>query len=109
MLFIKTEDIISISKALSDKNRVEIIKLLSDEQLCACHILEYFDFTQPALSHHMKQLVDSKLVLVEKKAQWSYYKINKKRFMEFKEFIENISQSEYNEKFDDSKCCNLKR
>ncbi len=106
MLNIKTEEIIRISKALSDKNRVEIIKLLSDEELCACHLLEYFDFTQPALSHHMKQLVDSELVLVEKKAQWSYYRINKKIFNEFKEFIENITKSDYKEKFDNKKCCN---
>lgn len=105
MLKIKTEDIVRISKALSDKNRVEIIKLLNDEELCACHLLEFFDFTQPALSHHMKQLVDSGLVIVEKKAQWSYYKINKIVFDEFKEFIENVSSSEYDEKFDGDSCC----
>lgn len=53
---IKTEEVIKISKALSDKNRVEIIKLLSDEELCACKLLEHFEIKQPTLSHHMKLL-----------------------------------------------------
>ena len=57
----------------------------------------------------MKQLVESELVLVEKRAQWSYYKINKKVFDEFKHFIENVSSSESDEKFDDTKCCKIKK
>ncbi len=77
--------------------------------MCACHLLEFFDFTQPALSHHMKQLVESGLVLVEKRAQWSYYKVNKIVFDEFKEFIENVSSSEYDKEFDNSKCCKIKK
>ena len=86
---IKTEHIVSISKALSDKNRVEIVKLLSKNELCACHLLEHFDITQPTLSHHMKQLTESGLVIVTKKGTWNHYSINKEKVEKYIEFLKN--------------------
>ncbi len=87
-MFILTEDVIKIGKSLSDNNRVEIIKILSNNEICACKLLEHLNITQPTLSHHMKQLVQSKLVEVTKKGQWSYYKLNQKTINEFKKFLE---------------------
>ena len=59
-----------IFKALSDSNRLQIIHILSCGErcgeLCACEILEYFDFTQPTLSHHMKVLIECGLVNLRK-------------------------------------------
>lgn len=86
---IKTKEIILISKALSEKNRVEIVKLLSEEELCACHLLEHFDITQPTLSHHMKQLTESGLVKVTKKGTWNHYSINKEIVDQYIEFLKN--------------------
>lgn len=54
-------------KALSDPKRVKILDIISCGELCACDILEQFDFTQPTLSHHIKVLVNAGLVNVEKK------------------------------------------
>lgn len=89
MLKIKTEEIIRIGKALSDKNRVEIIKLLSQEELCACHILENMKITQPTLSHHMKQLKESGLVKMTKIGTWNHYSINKETINKYTEFLNN--------------------
>ncbi|MBO7636725.1 MAG: winged helix-turn-helix transcriptional regulator [Paludibacteraceae bacterium] len=55
-------DEVLICKALGDLNRMEIVKMLSDQEKCGCKLLEKFDITQPTLSHHMKILVDSGLV-----------------------------------------------
>ena len=84
----KTEEIVLIGKALSDKNRVEIIKLLSEDELCACHLLEHFDIKQPTLSHHMKILKESGLINVTKKSTWSYYSINKETINKYTQFLE---------------------
>ncbi|MFT8352552.1 ArsR/SmtB family transcription factor [Clostridium saccharoperbutylacetonicum] len=65
-----------ILKALSDTNRLRIIDLLSCGEMCACHILENFDFTQPTLSHHMKVLIDCGLVEARKDGIWNLYKLN---------------------------------
>lgn len=63
-------------KAFSDPKRLQIIDLLSCGEMCACDILEHFDFTQPTLSHHMKVLMDNNLVSLRKDGLWSYYSLN---------------------------------
>ena len=73
-----------ICKALGDENRLQIIKMLTGGELCACKILDAFNITQPTLSHHMKTLTESYLVNSRKEGKWTYYSINCKRFSEFK-------------------------
>lgn len=63
-------------KALSDPRRVKILDMLSCGEMCACDILEHFEFTQPTLSHHIKVLVEAKLVEVDKRGTWHHYSIN---------------------------------
>ena len=55
-------DVSLICKALSDSNRLEIVRTLANGERCACNLLERFDITQPTLSHHMKCLCDCGLV-----------------------------------------------
>lgn len=99
-IIIKTENIVAISKALSDKNRVEIVKLLSENELCACHLLEHFDITQPTLSHHMKQLKESGLVNVTKRGTWNHYSINREIVDQYIDFLKNT----YKNKCHDGSC-----
>ncbi|MDT3996578.1 metalloregulator ArsR/SmtB family transcription factor, partial [Staphylococcus saprophyticus] len=70
----------TILKVLSDPSRLEIIDLLSCGELCACDLLEYFQFSQPTLSHHMKSLVDKKLVLSRKEGNKHMYRLNHEIF-----------------------------
>ena len=69
-----------VFKALSDENRLNILSMLSENELCACKLLEEFKITQPTLSHHMKVLSKSGLVNSRKEGKWSYYTINKEEF-----------------------------
>ena len=55
-------EIALVCKALGDENRVQIIKMLTGGELCACKILDAFNITQPTLSHHMKILTECNLV-----------------------------------------------
>lgn len=79
-----------IFKALSDINRLKIIDILSCKEQCGCQILSKFDFTQPTLSHHMKILIDSGLVVASKKGTWSYYKLNCENIKELIEFTNTL-------------------
>lgn len=90
---IKTEELIKIGKSLSDPNRIEILKLLSDGEICACNLLKHFDIKQPTLSHHMKQLNDSNLVKTNKKGTWSHYSINKETFNNLEKFFKEMADS----------------
>ncbi|MGX7204646.1 ArsR/SmtB family transcription factor [Enterococcus pingfangensis] len=76
-------------KALADPNRLKIIDLLSCGSLCACDILDHFDFTQPTLSHHMKVLEKAGIILVTKQGTWHHYQLTE-RFID--QFMESIKQ-----------------
>lgn len=65
-----------IIKALADPSRLKIVDMLSCGEKCACDILDYFEFTQPTLSHHMKVLMDCGIVECRKEGLWSHYSLN---------------------------------
>lgn len=65
-----------IFKALCDENRIRILKLLQSGEKCACVLLENLQITQPTLSHHMKILCDSEIVVGRKDGKWTHYSIS---------------------------------
>ena len=78
-------------KALSDKNRLMIVDMLSCGELCACMILEKFDITQPTLSHHMKALCGCGLVDWRKEGKWMHYSLNEKAVLELRTFLAELT------------------
>ena len=72
-----------ILKALCDENRIKLLQLIANQELCACDLIENLPLTQPTISHHLKILTDSKLVNVEKRGKWCFYSINRDAFNEF--------------------------
>ena len=96
------EENAKVLKVLSDANRLKIIDILSCGERCACDILEFFDFTQPTLSHHMKVLMDAGLVNVRKDGLWSYYSLDKTKCNDITLVLMNI----FNET-KDCICCEL--
>lgn len=66
----------AIFKAFCDENRIRIIKLLRSGEKCACKLLDEINVTQPTLSHHMKILCDSGVVVGRKEGKWIYYSIS---------------------------------
>lgn len=89
-----------IFKVLSDETRLKILSMLTKGKTCACKILDEFNFTQPTLSYHMKQLTDSGLVEAEKRGKWVHYSINRERLELLREFIARVSEIESS-----SDCC----
>ena len=53
---------IRVMKALSDPNRVRVVKLLQAEELCVCEIKEVLGLAQSTVSKHMKILEDAGLL-----------------------------------------------
>ena len=76
-----------IFKAFCDENRIRIIKLLRLGEKCACQLLEEINVTQPTLSHHMKILCDSEIVVGRKEGKWTYYSISEKGVEQAKECL----------------------
>lgn len=64
-----------VMKALSDPNRVKIIKMLEKKELCVCELTAALGLAQPTVSKHLKQLEDAELVLSRKDGQWVNYNL----------------------------------
>ena len=75
-------------KALSDENRLQILAQLNAEEKCACVLLEKLAISQPTLSHHMRVLVDARLVECRKEGKWMYYSLRRGAMEELSGIIE---------------------
>ncbi|CAI83256.1 transcriptional regulator, ArsR family [Dehalococcoides mccartyi CBDB1] len=65
-----------VFKALSDPNRRQILKLLSDAPLSAGEISREFDLALSTLSGHFKLLKEAGLIREEKKGNHIFYNLN---------------------------------
>jgi len=65
--------LIKVMKALSDPNRVKILKMLQHKSMCVCELREALQIAQPSVSKHLKILEDVGLVAFTKKGVWVDY------------------------------------
>jgi len=68
--------IIKIFKALSDSNRLRILKMLEIRPLCVCEISEILQLANSTVSKHLSILRDADLILDEKDGKWVNYSLN---------------------------------
>ncbi|MCK8603779.1 ArsR/SmtB family transcription factor [Desulfoferrobacter suflitae] len=64
---------VKIMKALSDPNRVKIVKLLQRRSLCVCEIQSLLGVSQPTVSNHLKVLEEAGLLAYQKDGLWVNY------------------------------------
>lgn len=82
-------------KAFCDENRIKILQLLSTGEKCACKLLEELDVTQPTLSHHMKILCDSGIVIGRKEGKWMHYSISQEGIKCASECLHEFAQTDF--------------
>jgi ArsR family transcriptional regulator len=69
------KEFIKVMKALSDPNRVRLLKLLQKRKMCVCEIRAALGIAQPTVSKHLKILEDAGLVSREKEGLWVNYSL----------------------------------
>ena len=83
-----------IFKALGDENRLEILKLIKEKEVCATDILKNVSIGQSTLSHHMKILCECGIVNCRKSGKQTYYSINSDGAMQACSYIEEFVLAE---------------
>lgn len=66
---------IKVMKALSDPNRVKMVKLLQRRVLCVCEIQAALGLAQSTASKHLKILEEAGLVRFSKDGLWVNYQL----------------------------------
>lgn len=69
-------EVAKVFKAFCDETRLMVLELLQSGEKCACDLLEQVEVGQSTLSHHMKILVESKVVSTKKDRKSTYYSID---------------------------------
>ena len=71
-------DLASRLKALADPGRLRLLSLLlasEGQQACTCDLTEPLGLSQPTVSHHLKKLAETGLVVGERRGVWTYYRV----------------------------------
>lgn len=68
-------DFTEVMKALSDPNRVKIVKMLQRRVLCVCEIHEALGIAQSSASKHLRILEEAGLVTRRKEGLWVNYRL----------------------------------
>jgi ArsR family transcriptional regulator len=69
------KDFVRVMKALSDPNRVAIVKMLQHKEMCVCEMQAALKIAQPTVSKHLKVLEDAGLVRSHKDGVWVNYQL----------------------------------
>ena len=68
-------EILAITKALADENRLRALGLLADQELCLCQIVEVLGLATSTVSRHMSLLHHARLVESRKEGRWAYFRL----------------------------------
>jgi ArsR family transcriptional regulator len=64
-----------VLRLLGDPLRHRIVQLLSQEQLCTCHLVEETGARQTNVSNHLRLLKEAGLVVSEPAGRYTYYRL----------------------------------
>ena len=89
-----------VFKAFCDEKRLNILEMLRSGEKCACILLDKMDIGQSTLSHHMKILCESGIVIGRKEGKWTYYSISEEGSRYAMELLGKLTEVKY-----DSESC----
>jgi len=75
-------------RAIAEKHRREIVRLVRDEELTAGQIASHFDVSRPAVSQHLRILKDTGLVTERRQGTRRYYRARVEGLAELRAFLE---------------------
>ncbi len=88
---------LKITKALGDQNRLRILHLLSEGELCACELEGILSMSQSNVSRHLAKLNEALVTDYRKDAKYSYYRLKRETLNAYP-FISSMIESLKEEK-----------
>ena len=81
-------DVEAAIRAIAERHRREIVRLVRDRELTAGQIASHFEVSRPAVSQHLRILKDSGLVTERRQGTRRYYKARVEGLAELRAFLE---------------------
>jgi len=70
------DKLVKIFKALGDKNRLRIVKMLQKRSLCVCEITAVLELATSTVSAHLSILREAEIISDRKDGKWVDYCLN---------------------------------
>lgn len=71
------KSLVQLFKALSDPNRIRIIKMLAEKPLCVCEITAILNLATSTVSKHLSILKNAGFIFEHKEGKWVNYHLNR--------------------------------
>ncbi|MCD8375759.1 MAG: metalloregulator ArsR/SmtB family transcription factor [Oscillospiraceae bacterium] len=68
-------DLAELFKIFGDSTRIRILYLLFESEMCVCDIAQLLGLTQSAISHQLRLLKQSKLVVARREGKTVFYSL----------------------------------
>lgn len=68
-------DLMAVTKALADENRVRVLMALTSGELCVCQIVELLGLAPSTVSKHVAILKQARLVDSRKQGRWIFCRL----------------------------------
>ncbi len=81
MLYIRAMKLEKLSKALSDKNRLQILEFLSDGQRNVSDVADRLNVEENLASHHLRVLASLGFLKNDKKGREVFYMLNEAKIV----------------------------
>ena len=72
-------DLMAVTKALADENRVRLLAALEGGELCVCQLIELIGLAPSTVSKHLSILRGARLIEGRKNGRWMYYRLTDER------------------------------
>lgn len=83
-------------KVLSDPTRLKIINALLLSEMCVCDIAALLNMSQPAVSHHLKSLRQTRLIKYRRDGKIAYYSLDDEHIkIMFSQCATHVKEKEY--------------
>jgi DNA-binding transcriptional ArsR family regulator len=71
----RMRQLLNITKALADANRLRMLLALQGAELCVCQVTELFGLAPSTVSKHLSILYQAGLVQARKDGRWMFYRL----------------------------------
>jgi ArsR family transcriptional regulator, arsenate/arsenite/antimonite-responsive transcriptional repressor len=88
---------VNVLKALSDPNRIRIMKMVFERELCMCELREILDLSNSTVSKHLTILRDAGLLLDSKDGKWVNFQLNDKSEYRFIRSVITLLQKSFDD------------
>ena len=69
------KEVLAITKALADENRLRVVLFLRGGEMCVCQIVEMLGLAPSTVSKHLDILYQAGLIESRKDGRWVYYRL----------------------------------